>query len=113
MRPISPPKNNPPKSNAPINSLLKQNVLNRPYKELSSSSKGLVHPIDLQRVKAYVEPDVDLLYRPEKKCRQTFDLNIPGGSHQWTALHLAGHASHASVVMQLVAAGTFDMTLNY
>lgn len=33
-----------------------------------------------------------------------FDINIAGGSHQWTALHLAGHACHSCVVLSLVLA---------
>lgn len=75
-----------------------------------SLAKTVVNPIDLQLVPPFVDTNItyrrsDLLYRDQKRCRKTFDLNIVGGSHQWTALHLAGHASHISVVMQLVAAG--------
>eukprot|EP00397_Hematodinium_sp_SG-2012_P004092 GEMP01004103.1.p1 GENE.GEMP01004103.1~~GEMP01004103.1.p1 ORF type:complete len:1041 (+),score=203.27 GEMP01004103.1:36-3158(+) len=33
-----------------------------------------------------------------------FDLDLTGGSHQWTALHLAGHACHSVVVQSLLDA---------
>lgn len=40
-----------------------------------------------------------------RTCMKAFDLNLRGGSHLWTPLHLAGHACHVSVVQVLVEAG--------
>eukprot|EP00357_Protocruzia_adherens_P010718 CAMPEP_0114997594 /NCGR_PEP_ID=MMETSP0216-20121206/14991_1 /TAXON_ID=223996 /ORGANISM="Protocruzia adherens, Strain Boccale" /LENGTH=886 /DNA_ID=CAMNT_0002362003 /DNA_START=91 /DNA_END=2751 /DNA_ORIENTATION=- len=34
----------------------------------------------------------------------TFDLNIKGGTHGWTPLHLAGHAGHFKIVQYLINA---------
>jgi ankyrin repeat protein len=34
-----------------------------------------------------------------------FDLNLRGGSHWWTCLHLSGHACHVNIVQQLLEAG--------
>jgi ankyrin repeat protein len=34
-----------------------------------------------------------------------FDLNLRGGSHWWTCLHLSGHACHVAIVQQLLEAG--------
>lgn len=54
-------------------------------------------------------------HEPEKKqayisrvrtCPRTFDLNLRGGSHLWTPLHLAGHACHVNVVQVLIEAGS-------
>eukprot|EP00742_Colponemidia_sp_Colp-10_P006201 GILJ01006643.1.p1 GENE.GILJ01006643.1~~GILJ01006643.1.p1 ORF type:complete len:1057 (+),score=103.81 GILJ01006643.1:402-3173(+) len=36
---------------------------------------------------------------------EQFDLDLAGGSHLWTALHLAGHAGHHAVIETLVDAG--------
>lgn len=38
-------------------------------------------------------------------CSRAFDLNLRGGSHLWTPLHLAGHACHVPVVQVLIEAG--------
>jgi len=40
-----------------------------------------------------------------RTCPQAFDLNLRGGSHLWTPLHLAGHACHVPVVQVLIEAG--------
>lgn len=34
-----------------------------------------------------------------------FDMNLQGGSHYWTPMHLAGHAGHFEIVQLLVEAG--------
>jgi len=39
-----------------------------------------------------------------RTCTRTFDLNLRGGSHLWTPLHLAGHACHVPVVQILIEA---------
>ncbi|CAE7872093.1 Sur-8, partial [Symbiodinium necroappetens] len=41
-----------------------------------------------------------------RTCPQVFDLNLRGGSHLWTPLHLAGHACHVNVVQVLIEAGS-------
>lgn len=40
-----------------------------------------------------------------RTCPRAFDLNLRGGSHLWTPLHLAGHACHVPVVQVLIEAG--------
>eukprot|EP00929_Paragymnodinium_shiwhaense_P097982 TRINITY_DN59544_c0_g1_i1.p1 TRINITY_DN59544_c0_g1~~TRINITY_DN59544_c0_g1_i1.p1 ORF type:complete len:1129 (-),score=294.76 TRINITY_DN59544_c0_g1_i1:207-3593(-) len=40
-----------------------------------------------------------------RTCTRAFDLNLRGGSHLWTLLHLAGHAGHVPVVQVLIEAG--------
>lgn len=40
-----------------------------------------------------------------RTCSKVFDLNLRGGSHLWTPLHLAGHACHVPVVQVLIEAG--------
>lgn len=40
-----------------------------------------------------------------RTCTRAFDLNLRGGSHLWTPLHLAGHACHVPVVQVLIEAG--------
>lgn len=40
-----------------------------------------------------------------RTCPRAFDLNLKGGSHLWTPLHLAGHACHVPVVQVLIEAG--------
>lgn len=40
-----------------------------------------------------------------RTCTRVFDLNLRGGSHLWTPLHLAGHACHVPVVQILIEAG--------
>mmetsp|Transcript_30938 Transcript_30938/g.67849 ORF Transcript_30938/g.67849 Transcript_30938/m.67849 type:complete len:1194 (-) Transcript_30938:122-3703(-) len=40
-----------------------------------------------------------------RTCARVFDLNLRGGSHLWTPLHLAGHACHVPVVQVLIEAG--------
>merc|ERR1740129_1179127 len=40
-----------------------------------------------------------------RTCTRAFDLNLRGGSHLWTPLHLAGHACHVSVVQVLIESG--------
>jgi ankyrin repeat protein len=40
-----------------------------------------------------------------RTCSRVFDLNLRGGSHLWTPLHLAGHACHVPVVQILIEAG--------
>mmetsp|Transcript_9920 Transcript_9920/g.26210 ORF Transcript_9920/g.26210 Transcript_9920/m.26210 type:complete len:1176 (-) Transcript_9920:139-3666(-) len=40
-----------------------------------------------------------------RTCTRAFDLNLRGGSHLWTPLHLAGHACHVHVVQVLIEAG--------
>ncbi|CAJ1409236.1 unnamed protein product [Effrenium voratum] len=41
-----------------------------------------------------------------RTCSRAFDLNLRGGSHLWTPLHLAGHACHVNVVQVLIEAGS-------
>lgn len=41
-----------------------------------------------------------------RTCPRAFDLNLRGGSHLWTPLHLAGHACHVNVVQVLIEAGS-------
>eukprot|EP00931_Biecheleriopsis_adriatica_P115045 TRINITY_DN90892_c0_g1_i1.p1 TRINITY_DN90892_c0_g1~~TRINITY_DN90892_c0_g1_i1.p1 ORF type:complete len:1119 (+),score=248.09 TRINITY_DN90892_c0_g1_i1:75-3431(+) len=41
-----------------------------------------------------------------RTCPRAFDLNLRGGSHMWTPLHLAGHACHVNVVQVLIEAGS-------
>ena len=36
---------------------------------------------------------------------ELFDMNATGGVHQWTALHLAAHGGHLSIVRELLQAG--------
>mmetsp|Transcript_40040 Transcript_40040/g.113219 ORF Transcript_40040/g.113219 Transcript_40040/m.113219 type:complete len:1162 (+) Transcript_40040:10-3495(+) len=43
-------------------------------------------------------------------CARTFGLNVKGGSHLWTSLHLAGHAGHVPVVQALIQ-GSADIFL--
>jgi len=40
-----------------------------------------------------------------RTCTRVFDVNLRGGSHLWTPLHLAGHACHVPVVQVLIEAG--------
>lgn len=40
-----------------------------------------------------------------RACPRAFDLNLRGGSHLWTPMHLAGHACHVPVVQVLIEAG--------
>mmetsp|Transcript_107940 Transcript_107940/g.311884 ORF Transcript_107940/g.311884 Transcript_107940/m.311884 type:complete len:1188 (+) Transcript_107940:47-3610(+) len=40
-----------------------------------------------------------------RTCPRVFDLNLRGGSHLWTPLHLAGHACHVPVVQVLIESG--------
>jgi ankyrin repeat protein len=40
-----------------------------------------------------------------RTCTRAFDVNLRGGSHLWTPMHLAGHACHVPVVQVLIEAG--------
>lgn len=40
-----------------------------------------------------------------RTCTHSFDLDLRGGSHLWTPMHLAGHACHVPVVQVLIEAG--------
>ena len=37
--------------------------------------------------------------------KENFDMNATGGVHKWTALHLAAHGGHLSIVRELLRAG--------
>ncbi|CBZ52387.1 leucine rich repeat containing protein / ankyrin repeat containing protein [Neospora caninum Liverpool] len=45
-------------------------------------------------------------------CPFAFDFNLRGGTHLWTALHLAAHAGNVQVVQQLLEGGACVSVLN-
>jgi hypothetical protein len=42
---------------------------------------------------------------------QGFDVNVPGGVQNWTALHLAAHGGHFQIIKDLVHVGFADIFL--
>ncbi|PFH34569.1 hypothetical protein BESB_066020 [Besnoitia besnoiti] len=58
--------------------------------------------------------DVDILQHTmlNHACPFAFDLNLRGGTHLWTPLHLAAHAGNLDVVQQLLDSGANVCVLN-
>lgn len=48
---------------------------------------------------------IDLNFILDERDKAEFDLNITGGAHEWTSLHIAANASHIGIIETLVDAG--------
>jgi len=72
-------------------------------------------PIHLAARRGQVEGVRWVVYKNHllrKAGLEEFNLDLQGGSHGWTSIHLAGHASHFTVVQSLVEAGASLMIKN-